>query len=262
MTSVSSAQDPAFDVGYAAFWAEFGEKNEMESRAVLTRRLAWRLRPPDGDYAMKYEMIVLQRDGEFVAACDQTAIVSRQPTGEAIVHFSHVLIAPPWRGSGLAGWLRAWPIATARNCFAEAALPPRPITIVGECEPADLNDATTLRRLSAFERAGFLKADPTAIHYLQPDFRPAVEIDTAGGPRPVPLLLVVRRVGRENEWTINGRDLRAAVRAVYATYADGFREKDMRPNFESLNSYPPDDATVALVPPMSNSLSRVPLGEG
>lgn len=249
IASVSSVGEPAFDIGYAALWAEFGEKNELEERAVLARRLAWHVRPPAGDYAMRYEMIVIRRGGQFVAVCDQTAIVPRQGDGDAIVHFSHLLIAPPFRGSGLGGWLRAWPVATARNAMADAKLPGRAIMIVGECEPADGGDAANVRRLRAFERAGFLKVDPLVVNYLQPDFRPAAVIDATGGPRPVPLSLVLRRVGRSPDQSIAGRELRSIVHALYAMYGDGFRAADMRPVVESLAAFPQPDASVALVPP-------------
>jgi hypothetical protein len=165
------------------------------------------------------------------------------------VHLSHVLVAPPWRGGGLAGWLRAWPIAAARRCLAAAGKPEQsPITLVAEMEHPRAEQADTIIRLKAYAKAGFVKVDPAAAPYLQPDFRPPAEVD-ATGVRPLPMGLVLRRVGRERETAIAGRELREIVTSLYGMYATGFRAQDMRVAYDSLARYPADDATVALVPP-------------
>ena len=41
--------------------------------------------------------------------------------------------------------------------------------------------------------------DPRKVRYLQPDFRAPDEIDLGGGPKPLSLALIVRRVRREHE---------------------------------------------------------------
>ena len=84
---------------------------------------------------------------------------------------------------------------------------------------------------------------------MQPDFRRAAAIEAAGGPQPVPLSLVVRRVGREDETTITGAELRACVEAIYAVYEDGSRPQDMAALHERLADYPADDAVIELIKP-------------
>ena len=80
-------------------------------------------------------------------------------------------------------------------------------------------------------------------------FVPPAEIDASGGPRPLPFGLIVRRVGRDAENSIQGEEIRDIVKALYKGYGTGFRERDMAGSWESLRDYPPVDAEVALVPP-------------
>ena len=95
-----------------------------------------------------------------------------------------------------------------------------------------------------------LKADPKAVPYHQPDFRPFAQIDAAGGAEPIPFALVMRRVRRETEPYIPGDELRATVAALYRMYSTTMRPQDMTPLWTQLREdYPPDGARVALVPP-------------
>jgi GNAT superfamily N-acetyltransferase len=247
---VDSITHPRFEPGYAALWDEFGAKNEMEPRSVLARRFAWRTEPNLGDHALNYEMVVIHKENELAGVADHCAIVNRQdPQTPAIVHLSHLLVMPRFRGSGLAGWLRAMPVYAARECLDRAGQPPRAITLVGEMEPAIAGDVTRMRRLSTFQKAGFVKIDPRQVNYLQPDFRPTEVIDATGGPVPVPLSLIIRQIGREHEHVISGREVRQIVQALYAMYQPTFRASDMLPNWQSLKSYPPDGRQIELVPP-------------
>ena len=74
-------------------------------------------------------------------------------------------------------------------------------------------------------------------------------IDASSGARPLPFQLIIRRVGREDERSITGCELRRIVRALYAMYGAQFRQQDMAHAALSLESYPNDDATISLVPP-------------
>lgn len=249
---IDSADDDQFEIGYAALWEEFGPLNEMESRAVLEQRLGWRCRVQHNDRLMRYEMIVVtDSNGELAAVRDHTAVISPGAANDPVViHLSHGLVMPRYRGTGLSGWMRALPIRVARECLRSAHLPPRPITLVAEMEPADPDIPGRMNRLLAYEKVGFLKIDPTRVHYLQPDFRPPPDIDAAGrGPTPVPLSLVVRRVARESERTVLGAEVRSIVTALYAMYAESFRPQDMSPIWASLQTYPADDEEITLVPP-------------
>jgi len=247
---ICSETDSLFDVAYDHLWNEFGSKNEMESRPVIAHRLGWHPATQLDGYWLRYEIIMVRHRTRFVAVRDHTAIVSDRRPSRAIVHLSHVLIEPGWRRTGLAGWLRAWPLQTARACLAAAGHAVNsPITLVAEMEHPEPQFPNRLIRLRAYEKAGFKKIDPEQVRYFQPDFRPPEQIDGTGGPQPLPFCLVVRRVGRETEGSMSGAEVRELVDCLYRMYAVGFRAADMAVVWQSLSEYPADEAAVALLPP-------------
>ena len=248
---IHSSDDPLFNVAYARLWSEFGAQHEMESRAVIARRLDWHPATAVSDCWLRYEMFLVRRQGQFVAARDHTAVVTRRNgTPRAVVHLSHVLIDPAWRRTGLAGWLRAWPLQTARACLEATGCPvASPITLVAEMEHPDPQFPNRMIRLKSYEKAGFKKVEPAAVKYLQPDFRAPEEIDANGGPQPLPFGLILRRVGREHEQVIRGAEVREIVECLYRMYGTSFREQDMAAVWQTLPDYPADETEVPLVAP-------------
>lgn len=246
---IESAESPHFAMAYGKLWAEFGEIDEMEEEPVIISRLGWDGSTMEGGCALRYRLMLVLAGETFAAVRDHTAIVSKDFPG-AVVHMSHNLVAPDWRRSGLAGWLRALPIQTARQALKAQNRPAdEPITLVGEMEHPDPSDEATMIRLSAYERAGFLKADPRAIPYHQPDFRSAAEIDESGGAQPLPMQLLIRRVGREQEREVGTREIQRLAETLYRMYSRDFREQDMRVARQTLNDYPDPETKVALLPP-------------
>lgn len=239
---IRSMDDPLFEFAYTRLWKEFGARAEMESREALERR--FHLRP-----RMLYEMILVRRGAEFVAVRDHTAIIARDG-GHAVVHLSHNLIDPAARRTGLAGWLRALPIATARECLAENGVPlDGRITLVAEMELPISGDEPRIVPLRAYEKAGFRKIDPALVPYHQPDFRAPSAIDASGGPRPLPFQLIVRRIGREHERGISSQETRALVQALYDIYRPQCRPEDFAHPLLDLNRYPAAEGIIPLVAP-------------
>jgi hypothetical protein len=248
---IESADDPAFDAAFGALWAEFGANSEVEQPTVLSRRLLWSGHELVEGCALRYRLMLLKSNGKFAAVRDHTAII-REGVEGVIVHLSHNLVAPEWRRTGLAGWLRALPIQTARECLAAQRRPAdSPMTLVGEMRFLDSNDPATLVRLKAYQKAGYLLIDPRKVKYLQPDFRAPEEIDLSG-PRPLSLALIVRRVGRERELSISGAEILGIAEALYRMYSVTFRQRDMAPLLESLERYPAPDEVVELLPPTTD----------
>ena len=251
---VRSTADPLFRPAYEMLWGEFGTRAEMERRAVIESRFRWSpLHPIDG-HSLLYEMIVVVKDGQIAAVRDHTAILRiagnhRRERPNTVVHLSHSLVAPSHRRTGLAGWLRGLPLQAARECAAAASeRSPGMVNLVAEMDPPDAEIPARMIRLTAYEKAGFLKVDPAAVDYRQPDFRGPGAIDETG-LQPLPLVLIVRRVGAEGETTMPGREIHATIRALYTMYGVHLREKDMRPMWEHLERMPAGDEPVALVPP-------------
>jgi hypothetical protein len=239
---IRSASDPLFEEAYGRLWLEFGKKGEMESRQALGHRFGLAPR-------MLYEMIYVRREGEFIAVRDHTVILDQEKL-RVVAHLSHILIAPAARRTGLAGWMRALPIATARECLAANGISNGArITLVAEMEHHHSDRPEEMIRLRAYENAGFRKIDPARIAYHQPDFRTPAEIDAAGGAHPLPFQLVLRRVGREHERAISGEETRRLAQSLYEIFGSHFRPSDMEHPLLSLDGYPADDATIALVPP-------------
>lgn len=246
---IRSIRDPLFSKAFEPLWAEFHASNEMEPPEVLSRRMQWDPAEVSGGIALLYEMLLVTRNGEFVAVRDHTAIVLPD-SGVAVVHLSHNLVAPAHRRTGIAGWLRALPVGTARRALAAQGLPGHsPIYLVGEMEPADPANTARTIRLTAYEKAGYRKVDPSAVSYIQPDFRPPGEIDATGGPRPVVLNLLVRKVGREHEDSMRAERVHCIARCLCEMYAREFRTQDMAVIWRNLEALPRGDRPIALLPP-------------
>jgi len=251
VTRIQTSRDPLFGVGYEQLWGEFGAQHEMESREVIEQRLAWHPAKQKADCWMRYEMLLVRHQGRFAAVRDQTAIVTcRSGTPHAVVHLSHILIDPAWRRTGLAGWLRAWPIQTGRACLAAAGFPvTSSMTLVLEMESPDAGFEKAMIRLKAYDKAGFKKVDSSVISYFQPDFRPPRDIDASGGPRPLPFNMLVRRIGREDEPSLRAGEVREVVECLYRMYGAGCREKDMEGLWRGFEEYPGNDVMIALIAP-------------
>jgi hypothetical protein len=244
---VRSIDDPLFELAYGALWSEFGAQDELEQREVIAARLGWDPRRPVGNLALFYELLVLERAGAIVALRDHTAILPLDaPEARVVVHLSHALVMPAERGSGLGAWLRALPLGAARACAAGAGVAGARVTLVAEMEPPDPGSAARMARLRIYGRAGFGCVDPLRVAYRQPDFRAPAEID-ATGVRPLPLALVVRRVGAEHERTMAGAEIRAVVRALYGMYAVHQRAADMAALWPGIDALPDEGEHVSLL---------------
>jgi GNAT superfamily N-acetyltransferase len=245
---------PLFEPAYRRLWQEFGARGEMETRQVIEARLYDDAQGSGDRAALLYEILAVESSGDIVAVRDHTAIApSPHAFGErpaVVVHLSHLLVEPRWRGSGLSAWLRAFPIQTARECAAIAGAPRCDgITLAAEMEHFDGGNRDVIARLRSYERAGFAKIDPDRVPYCQPDFR-APEIIDRTSVSPLPLALVIRRVGRESEALIRGSEARAIVAALYRMYGAHLRADHMAPLWGLLDRFPEPDEAIALRRPL------------
>ncbi len=256
VVQITSPNHPLFTQVFQKLWSEFGSKGELEQIDILSRRFQWDPSKAEKSHSFSYEIIAVLKDDEIVAVRDHTAILRHEAPTEAIVHLSHVLVDPEYRGTGLAGWLRAWPIQLARQALMKAKIDPEsPITLVCEMEPADPRIRETIARLKSYQKAGFRMLDPKQVRYLQPDFKSPIEIDRTGGAQPLPLHLLVRRVGRENELELTGSHISRMMTALYQMYGSFFRQQDMAPVWENFQSTCPNPfSKVPLIQPIGRGL--------
>ena len=250
---IESTHSPLFQIGYNLLAELFEPHGEMESRPTLEQRFAWNLAPPTPpNPALHYAMILaLDPYNQVAAVRDFTTLVPTPPQpARATVHLSHLWIHPTHRRTGLAGWMRAIPLQNARNLLEQTARPAdSPITLVGEMEFSDGKDEARTIRLLAYERAGFLKVDPQRMPYLQPDFRPPALIDSSGGPQPIPMSLILRRVGHETQTHAPAAEIRTLIHDLYTIYATTFRPADMAPLWEKWRASSTLHTPISLLPP-------------
>jgi hypothetical protein len=246
---IRSIDDPNFPEAFDILWQEFGASGEMETRDVIARRLARGSASPSSGCVFEYELLLVKRGKEFVAVRDHTVILCPQH-GMAVVHMSHNFVAPPWRRSGISGWMRALPVGTARAILAKRHLPATwPIYLVAEMEHSDpANEARSIR-LKAYERSGYRKVDPAAVDYFQPDFRPPGEIDASGGPRPLPLSLMVREVARSQLDSLPAATVQRIIACLYHMYGADFRAQDMDALWMHLSAFPRHEQSIRLIAP-------------
>ena len=251
---VLGVTDADFSVAYARLFSEFGPRGEMETSRVIADRLAWDPARPIAGAALAYELLVLRRNGEIAALRDHTAVVrldasGRPVDGPLVVHLSHAFVEPAQRGTGLAAWLRALPLQAARRCAAAAGCAPATrIVLVAEMEAPLAAEPKRMVRLRSYERAGFQKVDPAAAPYAQPDFR-APELLAGATPRPVPLELVLRRVGREHEGAMPADEVAAVVEAIYAVYRVHVPAAALDPLRAAAREWTARHASFRLLPP-------------
>src|SRR5437762_4516371 len=84
-------------MAYERLWNEFGPQHEMEAREIVTRRLAWHPAAATGNCWLRYELILVRRQGQFVAVRDHTAVTTLgRGAPHTVVHLSHVLVEAAW----------------------------------------------------------------------------------------------------------------------------------------------------------------------
>ena len=252
LVRIAAPDHPDFNEAYQLLWNEFGAAHEMEDRAVIQERLKWQpIHPAEGRW-LRYEMVLVRSGLEAIAVRDQVAVITSD-LGDArcLVHLSHVWVDPRWRRTGLAAWLRAAPLQTARaGLFAAGLSPVSPITLVAEMEHPDEKHEARQIRLRAYEKAGFLKLDPSVVPYHQPDFRPVAQIRADSGPRPLPFALILRRVGQEHETRIPKAEARWVVESLYRMYSASFPSQDMLPLWNAQRGWAAGDGFVDLLKPL------------
>src|SRR5690606_33105178 len=229
----------------AVLAAEFGPRGEMETLDQLQKRLfSSHGGSPDG-YHMTYEMMLLvEDDNSIVGVGDYCVIV---PEGVAAAHhrdrpvvgfLSHLWIAPGHRRRSLTRRilerLETLLAVDGQNDTGARVL-------VAEVDPPRPGDREREQRLDYFGRVGYVPVH--AVSYLQPDFN----ADGGGGASvPVPLLLLLRRLGSAAESELNGAQLRHIVTSIYAMYARSVDERHIAAVRASLADYPAPTAVIRL----------------
>jgi hypothetical protein len=241
---------PDFERAFGVLWDAFGRSGEMESRAVIeTMLLADPTVPlPSGTYARYFLLVARDRaTGAIRGVRDGRVLLNPAYAPDVcVVYLSHIFMLPEARGTVLSYWLRIAPLDLAVSYLhtlqqaGKVALPApdapgryfgMKIDLAAEMEYFSPDDRLSLQRILFYGRGGFDVIDPRHFPYRQPDFRPADEIARTGD-RPVPFMLLLRRVGREREARLPIGEARAVIELLSDDFAIFCEEKHLDSSLE------------------------------
>ena len=240
----------------------FGDRCEMEDLDVIKKRFKWNPNEPKNGYSLFYEMVVFSdEDDHILAAGDYSVIFSNSAeiiNQAIVVHFSHVWVNPknPSR-SIVNNHMPNLAVEAANGVIINLKLPlDTNIILVGEVEPYEQGNTERTRRLKRFFYANWCVVDPKYIQYYQPDFRLPDLIDSTGISIPLLFLLIIKRINRESETEITVSEIKHIVKCLYHMYSFGVRLQDMSVVYKTLDQYPPDSTSIALIKEFPQLLTR------
>ncbi len=237
LESIEHPDHPDFERAYEVLWKAFGASGEMESQGVIRRMLLddAMLPLPSGTYARFFLLVARDRaSGEIRGVRDGRVLVNPAYAPDlCVVYLSHIFMLPEARGTVLTYWLRIAPLDLAVTYLhqlhtrGKLALPQPDapgryfgmrVDLAAEMEYFSPEDKLSLQRLLFYGRGGFDAIDPRHFPYRQPDFRDP-EVVARTGDRPVPFMLLLRRVGREREARLPIDEAGAVMKLLYDDFA-------------------------------------------
>jgi hypothetical protein len=224
---------PDFERAFQILWDAFGRSGEMEPVSVIREMmLEDPAQPmPSGSFARFFLLVARDRaTGAIRGVRDGRVLLNPAYAPDlCVVYLSHIFMLPDARGSVLTYWLRIAPLDLAVTYLhtlhqkgkIQLPLPDQPgkyfgmrVDLAAEMEYFSPDDKLSLQRILFYGRGGFDAIDPRHFPYRQPDFRdPAIIAKT--GDRPVPFMLLLRRVGREREARLPIDEAAAVIKLLY-----------------------------------------------
>lgn len=228
--------DADFAKAYQILWDAFGSHGEMERQEAIERFLRDdAFEPlPTGTFIRYFLIAARDRKGNLLGVRDGSILVNPGYARDlCVVYLSHLYMLPEARGTVLSYELRIAPVEIAMDYLRalhtrgkiQLPAPDQPgryfgmrITLTAEMEYYAPDDAVSWQRILFYGRGGFDAMNPRHFPYLQPDFRDPDEI-LATGNRPLPFMILVRRMGRERQATMPIEEAAAIMRLLYDDFA-------------------------------------------
>ncbi len=228
--------DADFAKAYQILWNAFGGHGEMERQEAIERFLRDdALEPtPNGTYIRYFLIVARDRKGNILGVRDGSILINPNYARDlCVVYLSHLYMLPEARGTVLSYELRIAPVEIAMDYLRilqargkiQLPAPDQPgryygmrIALTAEMEYYSPDDAVSWQRILFYGRGGFDAMNPRHFPYLQPDFRDPDEILLTGN-RPLPFMILVRRMGREREATMPIAEASAIMRLLYDDFA-------------------------------------------
>lgn len=234
--SILAPEDPDFAPAYDLLWKAFGPHGEMERVEPIRRFLRDDSYEPTatGTFIKYFLLVAKDHQGRIRGVRDGSVMINPGYAPElCVVYLSHIFTVPEARGTVLSYWLRIAPMELAVQYLKdlhelgkiELPLPDAPgksfgmtIDLAAEMEYFAPSDRISWQRILFYGRGGFDAIDPRHFPYLQPDFRdPGVVKKT--GDRPLPFMVLLRRMGREKRALLPIDEARAVMRLLYDDFA-------------------------------------------
>ncbi len=235
--AIEHPDHPDFKRAFEILWGAFGAAGEMESESVIRKMLLDDATVPltSGTYARYFLLVARDRaTGAIRGVRDGRVLVNPAYSPDlCLVYLSHIFMMPEARGTVLTYWLRIAPLDLAvtylHTLHQRGAIAlPNPdapgryygmrVDLAAEVEFFSPDDKLSLQRILFYGRGGFDVIDPKHFPYRQPDFRDP-DLIAKAGDRPVPFMLLLRRVGREREARLPIDEARAVIQLLYDDFA-------------------------------------------
>ncbi len=233
---VDDPDHPDFKAAFELLWGAFGASGELEREETLRQFiLDDNHQPiPSGTYFRYFLIVAKDKDGNVRGARDGSVLINPSYAADlCVVYLSHIVMVPEARGTVLSYWLRIAPIEIAMQYLADlhalgkvtVPLPDQPgkyfgmrMNLTAEMEYWTPDERISLQRILFYGRGGFDAINPRHFPYRQPDFRdPELIRDT--GFRPIPFMILLRRMGRERQATLPIDEARAVMKLLYDEFA-------------------------------------------
>lgn len=233
---IEDPDDPQFPVAYDLLWQAFGPQGEMERQDAIRRFLLDDPYDPtpSGTFIKYFLLVARDKEGRLLGVRDGTVMVNQGYDEDlCVVYLSHIYMQPQARGTVLSYWLRIAPVELAHQYLAELhrrgkiqlPLPDQPgksfgmrIDLAAEMEYFEPQDRISWQRILFYGRGGFDAINPRHFPYLQPDFRDHEQI-RATGNRPMPFMVLLRRMGRERQARLPIEEAQGVMRLLYDDFA-------------------------------------------
>jgi hypothetical protein len=235
--SIEHPDHPDFSRAFQVLWDAFGESGEMEPESVIREMMLEDpiVPMPGGSYARFFLLVARDRaTGAIRGVRDGRVLVNPAYAPDlCLVYLSHIFMLPEARGTVLTYWLRIAPLDLAVSYLhllhqrGKLALPAPDapgryfgmrVDLAAEMEYFSPEDKLSLQRILFYGRGGFDAIDPRHFPYRQPDFRDPQRIAETSD-RPVPFMLLLRRVGREREARLPIDEAKAVMQLLYDDFA-------------------------------------------
>jgi hypothetical protein len=234
--SIERPEHEDFKTAYKLLWDAFGPPGEMEREEAIRQFLKDdSYEPtPSGTFIRYFLLVAKDRQGNIRGVRDGSVLVNPAYAEDlCVVYLSHIFTIPEARGTVLSYWLRIAPMEIAIQYLKDLhalgkislPLPDAPgksfgmrIDLAAEMEYFSPEDRISWQRILFYGRGGFDAIDPRHFPYLQPDFRDP-EVVKKTGDRPLPFMLLLRRMGREKHALLPIDEARAVMRLLYDDFA-------------------------------------------